>query len=101
MNDFIELLNVVTTDSRDNGEEFTVTNRISVIEKLLETTDYKLVVNEPLVRLYSKRDICEGDSVVLVSSHVDSLYGLAFVTMKVNFCEELLITVLLIPLYCL
>lgn len=78
MNDFIELLNVVTTDSRDNGEEFTVTNRISVIEKLLETTDYKLVVNEPLVRLYSKRDICEGDSVVLVSSHVDSLYGACF-----------------------
>ncbi len=78
MNDFVELLNVVTTDSRDNGEVFTVTDRISVIEKLLASTDYKLVANEPLVRLYSKRNICEGDTVVLVSSHADSLYEACF-----------------------
>ena len=75
---FIELLNAVAVDCKDNGKEFVADDRISVIERLLDGSAYKVVAREPLALVYAKRDVCEVDSVVVVSSHVDCLYSSCF-----------------------
>ena len=76
--DFVELVKAVTVDCKDDGNGFSVCDRVEVIERLLAGTAYKLVAREPLALLYAKRDLSEGDSVVLVSAHVDCLYGSYF-----------------------
>ena len=73
-----ELLNAVTVDSKDNGKEFTVTDRVAVIERLLEGSAYRLIARESLALLYAKRELVAGDRVVLVSSHVDCLHNACF-----------------------
>ena len=73
-----ELLNAVTVDCKDNGKEFTVTDRGAVIERLLEGSAYRLIARESLALLYAKRELVAGDRVVLVSSHVDCLYNACF-----------------------
>ena len=78
MDELIALVETVTVDCKDNGESFTVTDRVEVIERLLEDTAYNLVSREPLVLLYAKRELLPGDSVLLVSSHIDSLYDTCF-----------------------
>lgn len=78
LNRFIELLKAVTVDCKDNGTAFTVADRVAVIERLLEDSEYRLVVREPLSLLYAKRELSAGDRVVLVSSHIDCLYTSCF-----------------------
>ena len=75
---FFDILKSVTVDCKDNGEAFTVTDRVAVIESLLENSAYKLVAREPLALLYAKRELREGDRVQLVSSHIDCLYTECF-----------------------
>ena len=75
---FFDILKTVTVDCKDNGECFTVTDRVAVIEKILETTAYRLVVREPLALLYAKRELRESDHVLLISSHIDCVYGNCF-----------------------
>ena len=76
--EFFDILQSVTVDCKDNGECFTVTDRVAVIERLLKDTAYRLVARESLVLLYAKHALCEGDRVLLVSSHIDCLYGKCF-----------------------
>ena len=76
--DFFDMLTTVTVDSKDNGERFTVTDRVAVIEQMLEQTDYKLIGRQPLALLYAKRELREGDRVLLISSHIDCVYGRCF-----------------------
>ena len=76
--DFFDILQAVTVDCKDNGECFTVTDRVAVIERMLENTDYKLISRQPLALLYAKRQVCEGDRVLLISSHIDCVYGSCF-----------------------
>ena len=78
MNDFFSLLRAVTVDCRDNGEAFTVTDRVAVIEHVLGKTDYKLIARQPLVLLYAKRELHEGDRVLLISSHIDCVFSNCF-----------------------
>ena len=76
--DFFDILQAVTVDCKDNGECFTVADRVAVIERLLEGSVYRLVARESLVLLYAKHALREGDRVLLVSSHIDCLYGKCF-----------------------
>ena len=76
--DFFDILQTVTIDCKDNGECFTVTDRVTVIEQLLEKSDYRLIAREPLVLLYAKRELREGDRVLLISSHIDCVYPRCF-----------------------
>ncbi|MBR5478239.1 MAG: M28 family peptidase [Bacteroidaceae bacterium] len=76
--DFFDILQTVTVDCKDNGECFTVTDRVAAIEQMLEQTDYKLIGRQPLALLYSKREVREGDRVLLISSHIDCVYGSCF-----------------------
>ena len=72
--DFFDILRTVTVDCKDNGECFTVTDRVAVIERVLENTEYKLISRQPLALLYAKRQVREGDRVLLISSHIDCLH---------------------------
>ena len=76
--DFFDILQAVTVDCKDNGECFTVTDRVAVIERMLENTDYKLISRQPLALLYAKRQVREGDRVLLISSHIDCVYVSCF-----------------------
>ena len=76
--DFFDILQTVTIDCKDNGERFTVTDRVAVIEQMLERTDYKLIARQPLALLYAKREVREGDRVLLISSHIDCVYPRCF-----------------------
>ena len=76
--DFFDILTTVTVDCKDNGERFTVTDRVAVIERMLQNSDYKLISRRPLALLYSKREVREGDRVLLISSHIDCVYGRCF-----------------------
>ena len=76
--DFFDILRTVTVDCKDNGECFTVTDRVAVIERVLENTEYKLISRQPLALLYAKRQVREGDRVLLISSHIDCLHGDCF-----------------------
>ncbi|MBO7240073.1 MAG: hypothetical protein J6V23_06295 [Bacteroidaceae bacterium] len=78
--DFFDILQAVTVDCKDNGEYFTVADRVAVIEQLLEKSDYKLIAREPLALLYAKCEVCEGDCVLLISSHIDCVYNRCFCT---------------------
>lgn len=73
-----ELLESLTVDCKDNGENFVVAERLSVIERLLEDSTYRLVAREPLALLFAREHFCERGKVVLVSSHIDCVYSSLF-----------------------
>ena len=74
------LVRQVTVDCKDDGTHFTVEDRLQVIQSLLAGSDYQLVHRGDLCLLYAKQEV-QGEEVVLVSSHVDCVYGALF-------CEE-------------
>lgn len=76
--DFFDILQTVTVDCKDNGECFTVTDRVAAVERIIERTNYKLISRQPLALLYAKRQVCEGDRVLLISSHIDCVYSRCF-----------------------
>ena len=76
--DFFDILQTVTVDCKDNGECFTVTDRVAAVERIIERTNYKLISRQPLALLYAKRPVCEGDRVLLISSHIDCVYSRCF-----------------------
>ena len=76
--EFYKLLEAVTVDCKDDGERFTVSDRIEVIERLLDKSLYKIISREPLALIYAKREPQCGDSVLLFSSHADCLHGNCF-----------------------
>ena len=76
--DFFDILKAVTVDCKDNGESFTVADRVAAIEHMLEKMGYRLISRQPLALLYAKREIREGDRVLLISSHIDCVYGGCF-----------------------
>ena len=73
-----EILSAVTVDCKDDGKEFVVSDRIAVIERLLQGSAYKLVAREPLALLFAKRVPQEGEKMLLVSSHIDCVYDNCF-----------------------
>jgi len=75
------ILDQVNVDSKDNGRNFTVTNRIQAIERILENTDYQLLHQGNLCFIYGKKPV-KNQSVILISSHIDCVYDRLF-------CQEL------------
>lgn len=73
-----KLLELLTVDCKDDGEKFVAGERLSVIERLLEGSTYRLVAREPLALLFAKERFCESEKVVLVSSHIDCVYPSLF-----------------------
>lgn len=73
-----KLLELLTVDCKDNGENFVVAERLSVIERLLEGLPYSIVAREPLALLFAKNGFCKSEKVVLLSSHIDCVYPSLF-----------------------
>lgn len=65
------LLKEINVLCRDDGEQFTDTRRLEVIEKELRESEY-ILKSGNLFRLYSKKPVSEIEGkILLVSSHVD------------------------------
>ena len=82
---FFELLKIVTVDCKDDGKQFVVDDRLSVIEQVLEKSPYNIVSREPLALICAKKNLGSGDNVVLLSSHVDCLHSSSFCTDESEF----------------
>lgn len=76
--EYKEILRQVTVDCRDDGEAFTCRERPERIKELLEGSDYRLWSEEPLFLLYAHKDFRPEQGAVLVSSHIDTVYGRNF-----------------------
>ena len=79
--DIRDVLKMVTVDCKDNGREFIVSDRLQVINDLLNQTDYHLIHKGKLCYIYAKQHV-KNKSVILISSHVDCVYDRLF-------CKEL------------
>ncbi len=79
-NDIVKLLQSVTVNCKDNQREFTIKDRIEVIESLLANSVYTLAHRGKLCLIYAKKPI-DNESVILISSHIDCVY-------EQLFCEE-------------
>ncbi len=75
-----DILKAVTVDCKDNQREFTVRDRIDVIESLLKGSPYQLVNKGKLCLIYAKQPVA-NKPIVLISSHIDCVYDRLF-------CEE-------------
>ncbi len=79
--EILSILQQVTVDCKDNGERFIVEHRIKAIESLLSNSNYQLLHRGKLCYIYGKKPV-NGESIVLVSSHIDCVYDKLF-------CKEL------------
>ncbi len=71
--DLINVLSEIALLNKDDGERFTVTDRIDRISMLLKESNYKLAESGDLFRLYSKKPIedMKMKPVIVVSTHID------------------------------
>ena len=76
---YTDLLSQLTVDCKDDGERFTVTDRIQVIQSLLKESSYQLVYEGSTSFVYAKLDFFSQSDQVLVSSHIDCVYETCFV----------------------
>lgn len=69
-----ELICDLTLPCADNGRDFTCTDRIHRIRDLLRSTPYACLGEKPLAQVWRHPDFDPALPLVLVSSHIDSLY---------------------------
>ena len=69
-----ELICDLTLPCADNGRDFTRTDRIHRIRDLLRSTPYTCLGERPLAQVWQHPDFDPALPLVLVSSHIDSLY---------------------------
>ena len=71
------LLQRLTIDSKDDGNKFTICNRVDEIKRLLESSNYRLIHEGPLSLIYARQtDPAEWNT--LISSHIDCVYQNCF-----------------------
>lgn len=75
--DLSSLLQLVTIDCKDNQHTFTSKERIDAIKKILDKSSYHLLYEGQLCYIYGKNPV-QGESVVLISSHIDCVYDKLF-----------------------
>ena len=75
--ELIPILKQVTVDCKDNGRNFTVTDRIQAIMSILADTDYQLLHGGNLCYIYGRKPV-RNQSVILISSHIDCVYDELF-----------------------
>lgn len=91
--EYVELLNRLTVDCKDDGKQFRKQDRIHEVKALLENSDYELLGEGNLSLLYGK-SAGEGNTYrTLVSSHVDCVYKTALSKTKMNFAGKARLTI--------
>lgn len=69
-----QLICELTLPCADNGRDFTRTDRIQRIRDLLRPTPYTCLGEKPLAQVWQHPEFDPALELVLVSSHIDSLY---------------------------
>lgn len=78
MNEFEQRVMALTVPCADDGVSFLRTERIDRIAAILADSDYAMFGRRPLSHIYRHREYSDEKPTILVSSHVDSLYGQYF-----------------------
>nr|WP_321500787.1 M28 family peptidase [uncultured Dethiosulfovibrio sp.] len=68
----------LTVPCSDNGTEFIRSDRIDKISSVLDNSNYKLLGRDQLAYLYCHNEYSPEKPAIILSSHVDSLYGSYF-----------------------
>ena len=77
-----EILKLLTVDCKDDGSQFTVTDRVDNLKSLLDESDYTLAYEGKLALVYVHKELADiSEAEVLISSHIDTVY-------ERLFCEE-------------
>lgn len=66
-------------DCKDDGHRFTVADRLDVIDRMLQGSQWQCINRGELSHVYSRRNLKQDDSVVILSSHVDCVYESFFI----------------------
>jgi len=74
LDQLLTLVHGLTLPSRDNQQEFTETQRLETLQRLLATTPYQLRFEAPLAKVYALPTFEADKPFVLVSAHIDSVY---------------------------
>lgn len=69
-----DCIHSLTVPCSDNGHSFTRTDRISVLERLIADTNYLPFGKSPLALIYQHPEFSENLPLIMVSTHIDSLY---------------------------
>lgn len=75
---FSEILGKVTVDSKDDGYGFIVRTRLETVRELMEGGGYFLLAEGNLCNVYAKKGARLNDGMLMVSSHIDSVYSSCF-----------------------
>ncbi len=73
--EFSEILTSVNVASADNGAEFTDPTRIKAVIQCLQDTPYQPLRAEGVAFVFAHRDYDARCATVLISCHIDHLYG--------------------------
>lgn len=74
-NEFEPLLRALTVPNYDDGKAWTRTDRLQAIHSQLAPTDYAPLHQGPLAWIYARRGFDPRAPFMLLSTHVDSIYG--------------------------
>lgn len=72
----------LTIPCADDGDVFTQTERLHLIQDILSDTPYECWADQPLAKIYRHANYQPHKPVILVSSHIDSLYGEYYAVVK-------------------
>lgn len=75
-------INQLTVPSTDDGKEFIRTDRLNLIMHALGNSSYVCLADLPLAKVYSRQDFQPGKPAILISCHIDSVYGEYFTRLK-------------------
>ncbi len=78
MPNLYSLVDELTIPSADDGKKFTRPDRLLRIQSALEASDYILWGEMPLAYIYCSRGYDAEKPTLLVSTHIDSIYGKYF-----------------------
>jgi hypothetical protein len=70
-----QLISKFTVPSSDDGKKFIRTERLDLIRQALGDSDYICLADLPLAKIYSHQNFQSDKPSILVSCHIDSVYG--------------------------
>ena len=72
----------LTVPFSDDGKKFIRTDRLALITEALRDSDYNCLADLSLAKVYNHRDFQSGKPSILVSCHIDSVYGEYFARLQ-------------------
>ena len=76
------LISQLTVPSSDDGKKFIRTERLDLIRQALRDSNYSCLADLPLAKIYSHQKFQSDKPSILVSCHIDSVYGEYFARLQ-------------------